>query len=182
VSTKLVAQSNRFIWLRSTLLRNTRRLRGTVYGIQITPAIGELLYHTFNLYDEVTGNIYAIADLVSSDKGAGSLTKGDLFQPRAQQTPSNWLDSIRRPALILKNELVRGRTESSIAAIVDVTNETEDILQATYCCRVAVSFMDDVTVLSYQRAVRRIGGYQALARHSSMLDELRLGRAVKNRI
>ena len=157
-------------------------LRGEFYGIRIRATPGAVLNHTFNLYDETTRNIYAIADLVASDQGAGSLTAQNLFRPRAQQTPSNWLDSIAAPALIFKNELVRGRTESSIAAIVNVVGEAGGVLRAIYCRRATVSFMDDQTVESYRGAAGRIGGYGALAAHSSMLDELRLGYAAANRV
>lgn len=148
-------------------------LRGTFNTIRIRPLPGATLNHSFNLYDEMTGSVYAVADCVASDRGTGNFLSRTAFEfGRAQ---SNWLDSIGKPALLLHAELIKGRTENAVAVLVDVVDETSVPYKATYLRRAAVIFMDDGTAGSYRNTASKCGGWENL--QQQMPEWLRLGRS-----
>lgn len=149
-------------------------LKGTFTAIRIKPLSGETLMHSFNLYDETTGNVYTVADCIASDRGTGTWLARTAFELGRPQ--SDWLDSLTSPALLLEVELVKGRTENTVAALVDVDRHRTPIgrtQNVTYLRRAAVTFMDDVTVNSYRSTAEKVGGWENL--QGQMPEWLRLG-------
>lgn len=82
----------------------------------------------------------------------------------------------RLQVLLLEVELVKGQTENTVAALVDVDRHrtlSGKTQKGTYLRRAAMSFMDDVTVSSYRSTAENVGGWENL--QGRMPEWVRLG-------
>jgi hypothetical protein len=146
--------------------------KGTFASIHIHPLPGQTLIHSFNLYDEVTGDIYSVADCSASDRDTGTFLAQTAVARGHPQ--SNWLDTIQAPALLLEVDLVRGLGEHAVAALVDV-NRQRGSQAAMYRRRAIVTFLDVTTTEQFKAAAVQAGGWENLQR--GMPEWLRLGRS-----
>ncbi|KIW68242.1 hypothetical protein PV04_04199 [Phialophora macrospora] len=146
--------------------------KGTFRTIHITPLPGRTLMHSFNLYDEVTGDIYCVAECGASDRDTGTFLAQTAFARGHPQ--SDWLDTVQAPALLLEVDVVRGQREQAVAALVDV-NRQRGSQNATYQRRAAVTFTDASTTEMFKATAVKVGGWESL--QQAMPESLRLGRS-----
>lgn len=144
--------------------------RGTFHAVHITPIPGQTIKHSFNLYDQITSTVFAVADLSASDRGTGTFLELTAFQHN--QSQSDWIDSIQSPVLIQEVELSRTESQETIAALVDFDRKENGLNTATYLGRIGMCFMDDGTTATYRSTAARIG-WDGLSKQ--MPEWLRIG-------
>ena len=151
-------------------------LYGTYHGIQVAPIPQNKLQNAFMLYDQSYGVWLVVKDNSATD--TGSLHIQDV-EYRPGVSKADWIDGLRRPALLLQNKLPRvGGTSSTVGVLVNVEFERDGVIHAQFCGSVAFDLLPTETVQQFEGMKVTFGGLQGLVNEFKQL--VRLGNGVKD--
>lgn len=149
-------------------------LHGVYDGILVEPVHGQVLRDGFILYNQYDGTWLAVKDTSLTD--SGNVLVHEL-ETEVKISRGGWIDSLRRPAILLQHKLPRpGGTISTVGVLVDIEDERSGVFHALFCCSVALGLPPDEFVRDLERQ-KEAKGLQALV--AALSEFLRLGKSVE---